>query len=252
MQLPSSIIQWRLYQSVVCTKVISWRFQPVEVGHRHHDVCTRHHVDGAAGIVGSYGDIVRLRQRRDLLQLRDASRPGDVGHDEVGQVVLEDGYELEAGVQPLAGTDRRGHLLLDLLERLPALGRHRLLEPVDVVRGHFVREAHRAGHVVQAVRVDQDLEFRPHRLARRGEDLDRLGLDLEADLAVEVAGIGHVQIVQHGVHLEGLEPGGGRVISALGKKEFWGFAPIGRLENGIMGIVELVSWENHIDEASRS
>jgi hypothetical protein len=52
MQPPFGIVQWGLYESIVTTKVISRRFQSVEVGHRHHDVSSGNDIDWSTGIVG--------------------------------------------------------------------------------------------------------------------------------------------------------------------------------------------------------
>ena len=88
----------------------------------------------------------------------------------------------------LAPGDRGVYLLADLLERIQALGWHRLLEPVDVTC-FFKRAAEADGgrHVEPAMRVDQQLDIRSGCFADKRSELGSLALVLAGHAAVEIA-----------------------------------------------------------------
>src|SRR5581483_3415246 len=146
--------------------------------------------------------VVGLGHRRDLLQLADPAGPGHVRHHVVGQAPLEDRQEFPAGVQPLADADPHRHLVAHLRERVKALRRYRLFEPADAVRRQPVREPDGRRHVVHRVRVDQELDPRPDRLADAGDQLDAVLLGVGWARAVEV---GDVPLRERGQERVGLD-----------------------------------------------
>ena len=131
--------------------------QPVEVGRVHHHVGAGHDLQGAHGVVGAHGDVIGFGHAGDLAQLGDAPGPEHVRHEIVGQPLLQDGQEVEAGEEALAHADGRRHVLSDLPQGVDAFGGHRLLEPGDLrLLVEAVGQAYGRRHVVVAVGVDQD------------------------------------------------------------------------------------------------
>ena len=141
------------------------------------------------GPEASWGEIrhvVGLGHRRYLLQLADAPRPRDVGHDEVRQVVLQHGQEFVPRMEAFAHADPHRHLVPHLLQGVVALGWDGLLEPVDVVGRQAPGEVYGCGHVEVAVGVDEYLDPGADLLTYRGDDVDGALGHLGADLAVQV------------------------------------------------------------------
>src|SRR2546430_9465672 len=103
------------------------------MGNRQHSLRASHHVTRSTGVVGRYGNVEGLRQRGDLLELRDTASPGHVGHDVIGQEARQHWQKLVARIQSLANRDPRRYLLSHLLECIVALLSAWLLEPADAI-----------------------------------------------------------------------------------------------------------------------
>ena len=110
-------------------------------------------------------------------------------------------------MQPLADGYLHRNLAPDLLERLVALDRHRLLEPVYAVLGEPVGEFDCGRDVVHSVRVYEYLDVGAYRLAHRADYLVRGRQPLPAQLTVQEAVVAAGYEAHHRVELESLVSG---------------------------------------------
>src|SRR5262249_17732156 len=126
------IVEWSVDQVIVFAQIPPRRFELVEVGYSHHHLRTCNHVDWSRGVMWRDRDVVGFAQGRNLLELGDAAGPGDIRHDVISELALEDRYEIPLGVAALAPGDRGTDLVAHLLQCVEALGRAGLLEPIDL------------------------------------------------------------------------------------------------------------------------
>ena len=188
----AAVVERRRDELVVARQVEMRGLEPVEVRRREHHLRAGHHVDRAARVMRRDRHVIGFRHGGDLLHFADAAGPGHVRHDVVGELVLEDGHEFPARVQALADRDRGADLFAHLGERVIALDRHRLLEPVDLRRlFQAAAQPDRGRHVEPPMRVDQDFHLRPGDVADQagqlGGDLLRLAAELAAEIAIPAA-----------------------------------------------------------------
>src|SRR4029450_708849 len=132
-------------------------------------------------------DVVSFAQSGNLLELGNATRPGDIRHDVVGELALEDWHEIPLRMPALAPRDGGIDLIAHLLEGVEALWGTWLLEPVDLP-GFLEAPAETNGgrDVEAAVRIDENLDIGPRRFADQGGELGRLALVLAGHAAVEI------------------------------------------------------------------
>ena len=149
--------------------------EAVKVGGGRHGLGAGDESDGAGGVVGADRDEEGFGHGGDAAQLGDAAGADDVGHDVLGELLLEDGAELPAGVEALADADRDIGAGAELGESVGVLGWDGLFEPADAVGGDGVGEADRGGDVEAAVGVDEDLDAGADGLADGADDLDGVG-----------------------------------------------------------------------------
>ena len=109
-------------------------------------------------------DRVRLRHDGNVHQRRDAADRADVRVEDVGGARREAPGELFLRIKRLAGDDRDRHRTPHLGQEGDVVGKARLLVPVDVELGQPAADADRVLRRKAAMRLDQDLEIRPHRL----------------------------------------------------------------------------------------
>ena len=134
----------------------SGRFELVEIRDRHHYLSARDDIDRPGGVMGRYRDVVGLAKRRDLFQLGDAAGPGDVRHDVVGQLVLEDGHEIPLGMPALAPRNAALTFSRTCLRALIAFGWAWLLEPVDFpASSRVAAQPDGSRYVEAAMRIDK-------------------------------------------------------------------------------------------------
>src|SRR5262249_54285428 len=136
-----------------------------EVWRGQHGVRAGDKCDRAGGVMWTDRHEECLRHAGDLLHLRDAAGADDVRHDVFGKLLLEARPELPAGVQTLADAHWYVRSVAKLAQRIPILGRNRLLEPPDAVWRQAVRQAHRGRDIEAAVGVDEDFDASAHRLS---------------------------------------------------------------------------------------
>ena len=135
-------------------------------------------------------------QGGDLHALADAAAVGEVGLDDVDHAVGQQVAEREAGVQPLAGSQRVAQPPGDLFEAGQMLGGHRFLDEHRVEGFQLAQQRLGHGAVHPAVEVDADAHVRPHGVAGLGDPGHRL-----VHLAVAVDDLQ----LRGAVHLEGGE-----------------------------------------------
>src|SRR4030095_16486579 len=126
------IVQWPVDEMIVLAQVPLRRFELVEIRNRHHHLRSGDHVDWPRRVVWRHRDVVGFAQSGNLLELGNAAGPGDIRHDVVGQLVLEDRHEVPLRMPTLAPRDGGIDLVAHLLEGVEALGWAWLLEPVDL------------------------------------------------------------------------------------------------------------------------
>src|SRR4029453_18958476 len=138
------VVQWPVDEMIVLAQVPLRRFELVEIRNRHHHLRSGDHVDRSRRVVWRDRDVVGFAQSGNLLELGDAAGPGDVRHDVVGELVLEDRHEIPLRMPALAPRDGGADLLAHLLEGVEALWRAWLLEPADLA-GFFEAPAETNG-----------------------------------------------------------------------------------------------------------
>src|SRR5688500_14389787 len=155
------IVQRSVDERIVLAQVPLRGFELVEIRNGHHHLRSGNHVDRSGRVVWRDRDVVSFAQSGNLLELGNAARPGDIRHDVVGELVLEDRHEIPLRMPALAPRDGGTDLVAHLLEGVKALGRTWLLEPVDLAG--FLEapaEANGGGDVEAAMRIDEDFDIK--------------------------------------------------------------------------------------------
>src|SRR5262245_47231279 len=106
------------------------------------------------------------RDGGDADAFRQAAGDREVGLQDVGAALLGDLAEVVARELALPGRDRHRRRAADLGEADLVVGRHRFLEPVEILILHHPAERLGLGHGPRAVRVGHELDVRPQRSAR--------------------------------------------------------------------------------------
>ena len=131
-----------------------------------------HRAERPADVVRRQRHVVDLGHVGDLAALRQTAALGDVGHDVVDRLLLQQVAEAPAQVEVLAGAEGHRRDALHLAHRRHVFRRHRLLQPEQPERLHRPRHGDPAGDVVAAVHVDREVDRRPDRLPHRRHPLD--------------------------------------------------------------------------------
>ena len=137
------------------------------------DVHRGERADLALRVVRRHVDAEALGHDRDLAQLGDAADVDDVRHDHVDEPLGAQRREVVARGEALAGRERHAGLgadLANLLDHL-VLELGHLLDPERPELLHPVAELDGRKRGRLAVRLDDDVEVRPHDVAHLGEML---------------------------------------------------------------------------------
>ena len=131
----------------------------------------RHRAQRRGNEVGGKGQVVDLGQIGDLPALRQPSAFGNVGHDDVGALLLHEFAEAPAQIEVLADADGSLAAHPYLFQRFNIFRRDRLFQPHQVEALHFRRYPAGAGNVIARVQVDAQVNVRPDGLAHRSHPL---------------------------------------------------------------------------------
>src|SRR6266404_5464045 len=163
--------------------------------------------------------MVRLRQGGDAAAFGEASRPGNVGLDDVDGAA---GDQLAEPIEPdfgLVASDRGGERIGDPRAAVDVVGRDRLLDPIELTGierpAHLDRERRAPG----AVDVDHQLRLWSQGLTHRFDPHYILfGIDL-ADLRMihQMAQMGLRRRVAPDLHLHALEAAGAVALGLAGE-----------------------------------
>ena len=151
--------------------------------------------------MGGDGDVVCLGHGGDFAHFGDAAAADDVGHDVVGELLVEDGSEVVAGDEPFADADGHGDLVFDEPQSVVVFGRDGFFEPSDVEFSEGFSDSYRGGDVVASVEVDQEFDVGSDGVADGAGDFDAFAQAGGRDVVSVLKG-GDVVEVEEGIHLE--------------------------------------------------
>ena len=120
-----------------------------------------HHAQWGRNVVRRNRHIVRIGNVGNALAFHDATCLGEIGHDHVCGLLLQQFDELEPCVLILAGADHRARRCPDLRECVDVLGRNRLLEPHEAQILDCLAQCDRRRQVELAVAVYGEIDFVP-------------------------------------------------------------------------------------------
>src|SRR5829696_1695922 len=143
-----------------------------KVRDRGADVGRGHGAERPADIVRGERHIVDLRHVRDLAALRESTALGDVRHDVVNRLLLQQVAEAPAQVEILPRAERHRRDALDLPHGRYVFRRNWLLQPEQSERLHRSRHCDPTADVVPTMHVDGEVDGRSDRFPYRRDPLD--------------------------------------------------------------------------------
>src|SRR5262249_1337833 len=135
-------------------------FQDVTIGCGHGDVDAGRKQDGAAPGMRREPYVARRSQRGDAADFRETSPAGHGRLGNIERVVAKQALKAVAREFALARCDGNGGGTPDLRLAAVVFGRHRLLEPGDIVRLQCLGELDGHRHFQRAVGIDHQLDLR--------------------------------------------------------------------------------------------
>src|SRR6266511_168355 len=140
-------------------------FEQFVIGRGHGEVDVRERADRSADVVWREQQAMRVRPAREALHRKKAAEVREIRLNDVGDAALDELSNIGDGVRAFAGRHRNARRTPHAIERIRVLGRHRLLEPLRIVR--FEQSGHAYGRCgcESAVHLDHNLDVRSDSIA---------------------------------------------------------------------------------------